>query len=81
MTGALPSDCFISYFSAVIQSVFYSPDVLENFECESNSDNDVDHGDLNEMSTGIDICNDDSDEDFKANNNRTVSMSKHRYIF
>ena len=37
---------------------------LENFECDSDSENKEDYGDLNEMSTDINSCHEDSDKDF-----------------
>ena len=49
--------------------LFQLVDVLENFECESDNDNDVDHGDLNEISPDPENCDEDSDEDSKANDN------------
>ena len=39
-------------------------DVLENLEPEPNRDNDDDHGDLDEISTDTDSCDEYSDEDF-----------------
>ena len=39
-------------------------DVLENFECESDIDNNDDHEYRNEMSSDNDSCDEDSDEDF-----------------
>ena len=41
-------------------------DVLDNFECESNNDNDEDNGDLNKMSTDTENCDKDSYEDFQV---------------
>ena len=44
-------------------------DVLENFECEPESNNDDDHNNLNGMSADNDSCDEDSDEYFKVNDN------------
>ena len=39
-------------------------DVLDHFECESDNNNDDDHGDLKEISANTNCCNEDSDECF-----------------
>ena len=53
-------------------------DVLENFECESNSDNDDNYRYLHEISADTDSCDEDSDE---VNDNKSVSFGKYWYIF
>lgn len=45
--------------------------VLENFYCESDTDNDYNNGYLNEMSADADSCHGDSDEQFYENDNQS----------
>ena len=58
------NDEIISHWSSSDIILVQIVDVLENSECESDRDNDFDHGDSNKMSPDTDSCDEDFNEDF-----------------